>query len=320
MVAQTINQISLYNKLDEELSEKVGVEIKPPKLNYTNNDETKEIILDEEFDGVLTINSFDSLWSPNENNLKISQMFTISNPKLLYGENGITMEGNEIGLGAHIHSRNSNFQKTLHINTIPNQEECSELIFTNNFNIGSLRGSIIIDFFLYLKDIKIYNVKHANKVGMLLSEGNIHTIEIIVDGDGSSFPMTEFKEKNGPLWKLERNWVEPNIDMFDVDNVSLGLNVIHPLFEQVKGSKTRASKAMMDDIMINAMSMIIQQVLLIEKYSIDSEDELIQGSILQAVKYWVGTFEVDTSSIFMISNSLRAYWSTQMIEGEKSND
>lgn len=318
-MVHTMNQISLYKKLDEELAEMVDIDIYHPNINYLDKNEKKEIILSEELDGILAINSFDSMWSPNENNLNISQMFKFSNPNFLYGEDGITMNGNEIGIGAHVHSRNSNFQKTLHIMSIPNQTKNFEVLFTHNFNVGSLRGSIVIDFFLYLKSISHYNNKQANKVGMVLSEGNIHSLEIIVDGDGSAFPMTEFKDKNGPLWKLEKNWIEPNIDMFDVDNVSLSMNVLHPLFEQVKASKTRASKALMDDIIINAMSMIIQQVLFIENYSIDSEDEYIQGSILQAVKYWVSTFEVDTTTIFSISNSLRTYWNNQMLEGEKSN-
>ncbi|MEB8068151.1 hypothetical protein [Mammaliicoccus fleurettii] len=319
-MVQTINQISLYKKLNEKLAESVNIDISYPNINYIDKNEKKDVIVNEGFNDVLTINSFDSMWSPNENNLNISQLFVFSHPNLLYGTDGITMNGNEIGIGAHIHSRNSSFQKTLHVISIPEQEEEFEAKFTHNFNVGYLRGSIIIDFFLYLKKITNYDNKQANKVGMVLSEGNIHSLEIVVDGDGSAFPMTEFKDKNGPLWKLEKNWIEPNLDMFDVDNVSLSLNTAHPLFEQVKSSKTRASKAMMDDIMINAMSLIIQQVLLVEKYSIDTEEELVQGSILQAVKYWVSTFEVDTTTIFTISNSLRTYWSKQMLEGEKSYD
>lgn len=120
--------------------------------------------------------------------------------------------------------------------------------------------------------------------------------------------------------EIRKNWIEPNIDMFDISNVNLSLNTSHKLFEQVKAGKTRVARAIMGDIMINAISMIIQEVILIEKYTIDDKDDVLPGSILQAVQYWVNTFEVETKSLFTISNSLRRYWDKQMLEGEKSDD
>nr|WP_263314752.1 hypothetical protein [Mammaliicoccus sp. Marseille-Q6498] len=319
-MAQSMNQISLYKKMDEELSKKVDLKIQPPKLYYIDDSVNKEIVVNEDFDDILTINSYDSMWSPNENNLNVKQLFIFNSPSALYGDKGVTMEGNEIGLGAHIHSRNSNFQKTLHISTIPNIQDTKYIEFSHVFNMGTLRGNIVIDFFLYLHKIESYNNIQADKVGMVLSEGNIHSLEVIVDGEGSVFPISEFEDKNGPLWKLDKNWIEPNIDMFDISNVNLSLNTSHALFEQVKSGKTRASKAIMSEIMLNAMSMIIQEVLIVENYSLDGEDEILQGSILQAVQYWVNAFEIDTTSLFSISNSIRNYWDKKMLEGEKSDD
>ena len=319
-MAQAINQISLYKKMDKELSEKVNLEIEIPRIYYIENNENKEIEIEANFNNVLAINSVDSMWSPNENDLNIKQLFKFNQPDILYGKNGITMDDNKIGLAVHIHSRNSNFQQTLDISSIPNTGSSFEVEFNHKFNMGTLRGNIIIDFFLYLKELVQYDIQHANKIGMVLSEGNIHSLELITDGDGSAFPMSEFEDKDGPLWKLEKNWIEPNIDMFDISNVNLSLNTSHKLFEQVKAGKTRAARAIMGDIMINAISMIIQEVILIEKYTIDDKDDVLPGSILQAVQYWVNTFEVETKSLFTISNSLRRYWDKQMLEGEKSDD
>ena len=72
----------------------------------------------------------------------------------------------------------------------------------------------------------------------------------------------------------------------------------------------------MGDIMVQAMSMLIQQVLIIEENTLDIVDEFTSNSILAVVKYWVTTFEVDTTSLFTIMNSLRTKLDQEMLGGE----
>ena len=43
----------------------------------------------------------------------------------------------------------------------------------------------------------------------------------------------------------------------------------------------------MNHIIMQAMALIIQEVILIEQYSIDDEENLLPGTILSAVSYWV---------------------------------
>lgn len=43
----------------------------------------------------------------------------------------------------------------------------------------------------------------------------------------------------------------------------------------------------MNHIIIQAMAMIIQQVIIIEECSVEDEENLIPGTILSAVSYWV---------------------------------
>lgn len=319
-MAQIANQITLYKKMSIELSNIAGVKLSKPVFRYKYEQEEKKIELKEDYEGILTINEYEPMWSPSENNLEVNQVFSIENPSELFGENGITMPTNKIGIGAHLHSKTSNFQKTLNVGTIKNVKESVEIRFTHNFPISSLRGNLDIDFFIYLKENNENYFKHANKVGMRLSEGNISTIELVIDGDGSAFPMSEFEDKEGPLWKIEKNWVEAHIDTFDSSNVNLSLNTAHPLFKQIKIGKSPMSRAIMGDIMVQAMSMIIQEVILIERVSIEDTSDALPDSIAMAVGYWISTFEIDTSSIFSITNSLRSYWDRQMIEGDRGND
>lgn len=319
-MAQPVNQISLYRKMTNDLLGKVGINISTPEFKYMNEKEKKEIILNESFDGILTINEYDSMWSPSENDLEVSQLFRFENPSVLFGEAGVTMPMNKIGLAVHLHSKTSNFQKTLNVGTIRNTENTEEIRFYHHFPPASLRGDIKLDFFLYLKESTESFNQHAAKVGMILSEGDIENIEIVIDGDGSAFPMSEFQDKSGPLWRLEKNWVEANIDTFDSSNINLSLNTAHPLFRQIKDGKTAVSRALMGDIMVQAMSMIIQEVIIIERNSIEDTNDALPESILMAVQYWVSSFEIDLSSLFSITNSVRMYWDRQMIEGDGRND
>jgi len=313
---QSTNQVSLYRQIDSNMIEAAGIEVSTPQFFYNTSEGVKEIELGEEFDNVLTINEFDTEWSPKENDLTVKQKFTFANPSVLFGDKGVTMNDNKIGLAVHIHSKTSGNQKKINFGSQINTQNKMEVQFEYNFPKDSIRGIIGMDFFMYLQDIVETRTYHANQIGMRLSAEDLSNLIIVVDGEGSAFPITEFNEKNGPLWILEKKWADATEDIFDSSNVNLSLNIVHPLFEQIKGGKTKAIRALMGDIMVQAMSMLIQQVLIIEENTLDAVDESISNSILAVVKYWVTTFEVDTTSLFTIMNSLRRRLDHEMLGGE----
>ncbi|CAM5220980.1 hypothetical protein UACE39S_00986 [Ureibacillus acetophenoni] len=315
-MVQSTNQVSLYRKMDDDMAKKAGLKVELPQFSYINSEGVKKIEVGEVFEGVLKVNEFDTEWAPSENDLTVKQKFIFNNPSVLFGVDGVTMPTNKIGLAVHIHSKASSFQQKLSIGSILNTNEKIEVDFEYNYPKDSLRGNLEMDFFLYLQETNESRPNQANKIGMTLSENDIYNLVIVIDGEGSSFPITEFSDKDGPLWILEKNWANASDDTFDSSNVNLSLNIKHPLFDQVKNGKLKVSKALMGDIMIQAMSMIIQQVVIIEGHSLEDADELSSNSILAVVKYWVSTFEVDTSSIFSIMNSLRRNLERDMIGGE----
>lgn len=316
---QSTNQVSLYKKFDMKLSELSGLEISTPTLSYENSEGEKFIQIDSETPNYINVNEFDTEWAPSEFNLKINQKFTVKNPSVLFGEKGITMPGNEIGVAVHLHSKSSSVQKNIAFGIIKDLKEEVELIFEHNFPKSSIRGRVSLDFYLFLKTSLNSHPYHASNVGMRLSKEDLLNLTILVDGEGSVFPISEFKDPNGPLWKLDKNWVDPSIDSFDMANVNLSLNIAHPLFAQVKAGKTKVAKAMMSDIMVQVMALIIQQVVIIENYDIEQDDQATPDSILTAVRYWISTFEVDTSSLFSIMNSLRASLENNLNGGDSGD-
>lgn len=139
---------------------------------------------------------------------------------------------------------------------------------------------------------------------MRVSQKNISELILIIDGAGSMFPIGEFEEKNGPLWKLKIKNFNPTEDLFSTDNINLLLNKSHSLFKQLKERKTALSRGLMSEIVSQAMSLIIDKVI-----KEIEDDEIISdsadGTILSIVNYWISVFEVETSDSVRISNSLK---------------
>lgn len=317
------NRISLYKTIGTNLIGENGANIKvqPPTLSYQSlvDDEVKMITIPKE-NSDIKINEFDYDWVPEQNNLIYKQTFSIEHPDLLFGEEGVTGKNNIIGLAVHIFSKEAKFQKTIPIESIYNDARRKEMFFEHTFNAGTLRGTIIFEFFFYLKDILQDDTQdffQADSIGAILSEGPIAEKRIFVDGEGSMFPIGNFSEKGGPLWTIEKRWADPISDSFDATNLILKLNTEHPLFPALLKDKGKANKMLMGGILINAMSMIIDQVLNKEEISLGKIDEYEEGTIIATIAYWVDIFDIkDTTDIFSIQNALNRNAESSFGEGE----
>lgn len=307
------NQIELYKKVSIEMLEEAGVEIDFPILSYQNDSGDLIDYVYEDEERIILMNEIDPLWTPSHHNLRIEQSIKIENPSVFFGSNGVTAEGNTIGFSAHIYSQASSFQRTISFGTIEASDSSSVIKFNFDFNPGMLRGSLRIDFFMYVKELRLKQLFQAPMQGMKLNSCSLGDMTIFIDGDGSVFPITEFENPNGPLWKFERNWIEPQIDTFDITNVNLMLNTAHPLFSQLKEGRTRVSKRFMGEIIVQSMAMIIHEILFVENIDEETFSGAEPNSILAAVDYWIKTFEVDTSSMYSVSNSLREFWEEKLL-------
>lgn len=302
---QSVNQVALYRKINSEIIKEAQIHFSPLNLYYVNDDEIKTIDLSSVEGQEVLINDIDSMWSPYENELQIEQELIIGNPKALFGENGVTCVENTIGFAVHIHSKTSYYQKIKEIGSITFKDSDKlKLTYREKFDKDFLRGSINFDFFLYLKEVKETKPYFANKIGMKLTAEDLNSYKIVVDGSGSIFPITEFSEKDGPLWKVNKSWIDASEDTFDSSNVSLMINDKHPLYRKITSGKS--NQMLTGSIVLQVMSMIIDEVINKENQSLEDEEEIIEGTILSAVSYWVETFEVQTQDIFTIQSSLFA--------------
>ncbi|WP_436865597.1 hypothetical protein [Mammaliicoccus sciuri] len=303
---QSINQVALYRKIDEAKVEEAQIHFSPLNLSYDrSNDEPQNIDLTTlEDNAEIQVNEFDSMWSPNDNNLIINQTLYIDNPKSLFGDNGVTCEENSIGFAVHIHSRTSNFQKISPIGSFSYNDENVEIEFEQVFDAKAIRGTVNLDFFLYAKKVVKEAPFFANKSGMRLTKEDLNSFSIIVDGAGSTFPITEFSDKTGPLWKVNKNWIDASEDNFESSQVNISLNTEHKMFKNINKNQGEANKMLMANITLTGIAMIINEVINVEKCNVEDEDGVIPGTILAVVSYWIKTFNVNTTSLFTIQNSL----------------
>lgn len=322
-----VNQISLYKKVTPLILNESGVQILGPKISYKNDEglitevplDISDKVFTESQHFMVQVNEHEAMWSPNDNNLWIEQVIKIDNPSRFFGDLGVTNEKNTIGIACHVYSKSSGFQKTRSFGEFKSDTKSIVLTYVNEFSPASLRGEVYFEYFFYLKEAVKVGEFEAQSPGMRLSEDDLLKLSLIVDGSGASFPMSEFSDKEGPLWKLDKNWVDANMDPFDNTSVNLSLNTAHPLFKALKKDTDKKNRALMGDIMIQAMAMLIQQVVIIENNIIEDEEDAYPGSILAAVTYWISTFDIDTSDIFSIHNSLRGHLDRQFIGGEMND-
>jgi len=108
-----MNTFNLFKQIDEELEEKIGLNISDYFLNYDTDIEKKEILNSVEPNTIQIMSDLDSSWTADYDNLTIKQTIKIENPSYLFGPDGVTLEKNKLGIGVHVHSRTSMFQETI---------------------------------------------------------------------------------------------------------------------------------------------------------------------------------------------------------------
>lgn len=297
--------LSLFRKIDEKLINNVGIEISEPIFYYENSDnELNYIEYPEEGLSEFRLNEFDTSWSPDFHNLGIEQQYVIKNASFLFGEAGVTHPTNELGLAAHIYSRSSRYQETVHVADIKNSQNPQIFVFKKEFDKKSIRGTINFEVFIYLKK-HFQSLPFQTKLeGVNLNIENLEAFSILVDGDGSVFPIEEVEEVGGPLWKVDFNWTDIETDSFSSSNVKLLLNRAHPIYNYLYNEKHNVNKYLMNEIILSAMVLIIQKAILIDKESISEDNDYSPGSIAQVLLYWITTFEVRLDSLESISESL----------------
>lgn len=296
------NTIFMYKTIDDSLYSDLNISHVDMAFSYTKDDEETPIVLESQDDTYsYYMGNSNGFWDVNMDNLKIERFLTIGNPQALFGDKGVTTAEGELGIGIHMYSRSSNFQTTVALTESITKESTSHTMkFKHIFENAELKGDIYFSVFIYLKNQIKPAPMIANITGIKL--GEIDSFKIAVDGDGSIFPIVEVERVGQPLWNVIMEWTDINSDIFDTNNVRIEINSKHHMYDYLYKS-TKPSRYLLVEILSSAISQIIFKVVRDSDYV--SEGEVMPDSIISVVRYWVETFEADTSSLETISYSLR---------------
>lgn len=302
------NSLFLYKTINDGLLDVLNIEISNINLSYEEQNTVTDLTFDREKLYKFYLGTVPEYWEPNENNLIVSRELSINNIECLFEDDGVANEDTTLGIAAKIHSRTSDFSKTIDLDyDIKKESLVNKVEFNYTFEPATLRGNVFVEIFIFNKYTSKNVLGFANEKGINL--GIIDAFEIVVDGDGSTFPIVEVKKPDEPLWKLVMNWNDLNTELFDQENIRLEVNVKHKMYEYIFRD-SKPSRVLLFEIMSNVMSQIIFKAVHDTLYDPSLKEE---QSITSVVEYWIMVYNIDISSFENISHSLRLNLESEMV-------
>jgi len=192
---------------------------------------------------------------------------------------------------------------------------------------GSIRGNGLIAVQLISGNIGNEGLliglpsKTGSRLGQL-----IPSLEIIIDGDGSLFPILEESlDSTGPLWEIRSTWSDPRDEPFTSDYAALILNKDHELFDQLRGPITdpQRQSPLMRQVVSSWIALLVSQV----KNDLGADFDAVMNhsglthdfsSIADAVAAFVRLGELDTGSLGALFSSTQRWFDRRIRDIEVS--
>ena len=265
--------IDSFPKLNSELFAKIGY----TKLNnkYSYQDNGVSCFLDAENTEtsnskttIVKLTDPTSKWHPEYFNLIIDFEGTISVPAHLFGPSGIVSRNNgRIGVAIIWMSKDSSTRSIVPVYDFAYQLQSFDYKKQVIFPAQSLRGTLVLRTVLYLKSAGNPSEVEghlANVTGTIL--GVLDETRIIIDGNGSVFPVIEKADKSMPLWWVDCAWEDPTEDMLVEDNFCLYLNTAHADYPSLNLNNGLKHAPLFQDIIASSIAILISEVLSDDAY------------------------------------------------------
>ncbi|MDU1825044.1 hypothetical protein [Clostridium sp.] len=309
--------ISLFPVLTEEMIKKIRFQSSDYRFYYMFNEHERDLVSEEIDNSIINHRLIDKsgIWTPDEYNIGISRSYSLRTYNSLFGECGIACKNATIGLAILWTSSDSRQRGVIEIGEINNSREEVELDVNYEFDIAQLRGNVELTTVMYIKEsgTPTWREEHlANTYGCILGELDKYIIQL--DGIGSVFPIYEINEAGQPLWYIKCEWDDPTYDCFS-EKITIYINKAHSSYRYLDRTKKTFDKQLLKEIISSAISIIISKIKQDENYwnaTLEGID-LQQGSVSEAVNYFINTFQWDVSSPELMSLSIRKFFDQRMI-------
>ncbi|WP_460418082.1 hypothetical protein [Pseudomonas sp. microsymbiont 2] len=263
----------------------------------------------------------DSDWNPSEHPLLV-QCFIDRDSLLevIFGPDGVASTDAEVFLALEWVSADSCWRTLGGVHGLRHEEEARSLILDIELEPGTVRGSGFLSAQAFLGQ---YNAEcapgFAHHPGARLGPLS-QPIEIIIDGDGSLFPVLEESlGAEGPLWELKACWSDPQDEPFSSEYVALVLNSAHPHFEQLRDRRAMKieQSPLMRQVFASWLALVIAQV----KNDMGAQFDAYLGShdadegiasIAEAVRSFIRLGDLNTCSLSELFISTQCWLDNQV--------
>lgn len=297
--------LDAFPKMTEQLYVKTGYSTEGFKFGYHYKGEMRVLKAEPAITStskctVLQLTDQVAQWNPDENNLFVEYKCSFRSPQFFFGENGLaSLNGSVIGIALMWQDPDANQRGVKEIGEIPSTvyKTCSisGLVF---FPEKQLKGTLVLQTILFLKKCvkpKPGEEHLASSVGTVF--GIVDETRIIIDGNGSIFPIHEVKSPNDPLWWIRCDWEDPRTDRFTDENVCLYFNTVHKDYPSLNINEGIKNSPLLMEILCSALQIIISKVLNDDTARTDTiqGSNLEEGSVSSMVHYFLNTFGINYS-------------------------
>lgn len=284
-----ITNSRLYKTISQDEFSHLNFKIKREYAYLTDSD--VKPINEQSFENISNKKVFqlvddDYEWNPKEQSLFLSVTISFDNISSLFGLNGAAYEDSILGVGLVWKPEKSRIKRC---------KKLCELDAKNNKISMTVKDielpniSSNVDFYLviYISKAGTSNGRSfvANENGMILYQELLWTI--IIEGNGSIFPVYEVEKENGPIWSYYCDFSDIAEDAFDMEHIRIEINKKHPSYNMIHPKSPTYSQAYVNEILSTAVAMIILDIRSKQvDYKIDLNEECDQGTILNVLKYF----------------------------------
>ncbi len=303
------NSRFMYPTLTSEIIRRAGIEYGIYTASGNINNQLCSLVLDPIEEGeIYNISDKEGRWG-SDDYFSLNQNYHIEKPHELFGYDGVACHDAELGIAIQWMSASSKRRGSQKIGKFACGNKPLDIFGYIDFAPGSLRGILELKTVLYISKKSSNNRGEeyfANEEGMIV--GEISSAKIILDGNGSMFPIYDITEENGPLWKVKMDWEDPNSDQFS-ETVEICLNIKHPDYPQLDAASKNFNKRLLIEVLSSALSLIVLKLNLDETHweeTIQGKN-LEQGSVSEAVSYFINNLGWNVTSPEVLSNSIHQY-------------
>lgn len=247
---------------------------------------------------VLSVEDPEGLWHPEKYNLIVSGDIRLT-PSLLFGKNGISGQNDELGLAVIWTAKEANVRGAGLIGSFNKTADTLSFQTEIKFKPDMIRGIVTLRTVLYLKSVgtRKHDERYfASAPGTIL--GTMDETRLIIDGNGSVFPVVQISKPDGPLWWTECNWTDASEDLFEEDNFCLYLNTAHPDYLSLTGNGNVVQSPLLNEIIASAVQILVTEVMSEADTAQNIRDgkNIAEGSVAAVVKYMIDVFGWDVNN------------------------